>query len=238
MPIIDAQVHCYERNHPGRPWHAVLAGPPEVTGPDMVKAMDEVGVDGALLVSVYTMYRWDASYAVGGAEGASRPVRRDQAGQRQRSQGAGRDRRVGGHAGHGRDPHHDDAGDLDRRGRSRHQPHPRRRGQARPAGQHAGARPARAARRARQAQPEHADRDRSPGPRAAVRAAGATGAVEGAAARAQGRGEQERRHQDQRRLHAQPREVPLQGHLGSARPASSTPTVSTAACGAPTGRAR
>jgi len=64
MPIIDAQVHCYERNHPGRPWAAVLAGPPEVTGPDMVKAMDEVGVDGALLVSVYTMYRWDASYAV------------------------------------------------------------------------------------------------------------------------------------------------------------------------------
>ncbi len=65
MPIIDAQVHCYERNHPGRPWHAVLAGPPEVTGPDMIKAMDEVGVDGALLVSVYTMYRWDESYAVG-----------------------------------------------------------------------------------------------------------------------------------------------------------------------------
>jgi len=64
MLTIDAQVHCYERNHPGRPWHAVLAGPPEVTGPDMIKAMDEVGVDGALLVSVYTMYRWDASYAV------------------------------------------------------------------------------------------------------------------------------------------------------------------------------
>ncbi len=64
MLTIDAQVHCYERNHPGRPWHAVLAGPPEVTGPDMIKAMDEVGVDGALLVSVYTMYRWDASYAI------------------------------------------------------------------------------------------------------------------------------------------------------------------------------
>ncbi len=64
MPTIDAQVHCYERNHPGRPWHAVLAGPPEVTAADMVKAMDQVGVDGALLVSVYTMYRWDASYAV------------------------------------------------------------------------------------------------------------------------------------------------------------------------------
>lgn len=64
MLTIDAQVHCYERNHPGRPWTAVLAGPPEVTGPDMVKAMDAVGVDGAILVSVYTMYRWDASYAV------------------------------------------------------------------------------------------------------------------------------------------------------------------------------
>jgi L-fuconolactonase len=64
MATIDVQVHCYERNHAGRPWHAVLAGPPEVTGPDMIKAMDEVGVDGALLISVYTMYRWDASYAV------------------------------------------------------------------------------------------------------------------------------------------------------------------------------
>ena len=49
MLTIDAQVHCYERNHPGRPWTAVLAGPPEVTGPDMIKAMDAVGVDGAIL---------------------------------------------------------------------------------------------------------------------------------------------------------------------------------------------
>lgn len=30
----------------------------------MVKAMDEVGVDGALLISPYTMYRHDASYAL------------------------------------------------------------------------------------------------------------------------------------------------------------------------------
>jgi len=64
MPVIDAQVHCYERNHSGRPWVEALAGPPEVTGADMVKAMDDVGVDGALLISVFTMYRWDASYAV------------------------------------------------------------------------------------------------------------------------------------------------------------------------------
>jgi len=64
MPTIDAQVHAYERNHPGRPWAAVLHGPAEVTGDDMVAAMDAVGVDGALLVSPFTMYRYDASYAI------------------------------------------------------------------------------------------------------------------------------------------------------------------------------
>ena len=64
MPTIDVQVHAYERDRPGRPWAAVLHGPAEVTGDDMVKAMDAVGVDGALLVSPYTMYRWDASYAL------------------------------------------------------------------------------------------------------------------------------------------------------------------------------
>ena len=64
MPTIDAQVHAYERDHPGRPWKAVLRGPPEVTGEAMVQAMDEVGVDGALLVSPFTMYGFDASYAI------------------------------------------------------------------------------------------------------------------------------------------------------------------------------
>jgi predicted TIM-barrel fold metal-dependent hydrolase len=64
MVIIDAQVHAYERDHPGRPWAAQLQGPSEVTGDDMVAAMDQVGVDGALLVSPWTMYRDDASYAV------------------------------------------------------------------------------------------------------------------------------------------------------------------------------
>jgi len=64
VAIIDAQVHAYERDHPGRPWHAVLHGPPEVTGDQMVAAMDEVGVDGALLVSPFTMYQYDASYAL------------------------------------------------------------------------------------------------------------------------------------------------------------------------------
>lgn len=64
MVTIDAQVHAYERDHPGRPWAAALTGPSEATGDQMVAAMDEVGVDGALLVSPYTMYQYDASYAL------------------------------------------------------------------------------------------------------------------------------------------------------------------------------
>jgi L-fuconolactonase len=64
MMIIDAQVHAYERDHPGRPWAGVLTGPAEVTGDDMVAAMDAVGVSGAVLVSPFTMYRYDASYAL------------------------------------------------------------------------------------------------------------------------------------------------------------------------------
>jgi len=64
MMIIDAQVHAYERNHPGRPWVGTLTGPEEVTGDDMVAAMDAVGVDGAVLVSPFSMYGYDASYAL------------------------------------------------------------------------------------------------------------------------------------------------------------------------------
>ncbi len=64
MATIDSQVHTYEHDHPGRPWVSVLTGPPHVTGDEMVAAMDAVGVDGALLVSPYAMYRYDASYAI------------------------------------------------------------------------------------------------------------------------------------------------------------------------------
>ena len=63
-PTIDSQVHAYERNRPERPWSGFLQGPEEVTGDDMVAAMDAVGVDGALLVSPFSMYRYDASYAL------------------------------------------------------------------------------------------------------------------------------------------------------------------------------
>jgi predicted TIM-barrel fold metal-dependent hydrolase len=64
MPTIDVQVHAYERNHPGRPWAGTLVGPEEVTGDQMVVAMDAVGVDGAILVSPFSMYRFDASYVL------------------------------------------------------------------------------------------------------------------------------------------------------------------------------
>ena len=61
-PTIDSQVHAYERNHSDRPWNAFLEGPDEVTGDDMVAAMSAVGVNGALLISPFRLYGYDASY--------------------------------------------------------------------------------------------------------------------------------------------------------------------------------
>ena len=62
--IIDSQVHAYEANTPKRPWHTVPNWPAHVTGDEMVTAMDRVGVDGAIFISAFSMYRYDASYAV------------------------------------------------------------------------------------------------------------------------------------------------------------------------------
>src|SRR5260370_1467732 len=64
MVILDAQVHAYERDHPGRPWLGTVHGPAEVTGDQMVAAMDAVGFDAAILVSPFSLYRYDASYAL------------------------------------------------------------------------------------------------------------------------------------------------------------------------------
>ena len=64
MAIIDSQVHIYEANTPKRPWHSVPNWPDHVTGDEMVAAMDKVGVDGAIFISAFTMYRYDASYAM------------------------------------------------------------------------------------------------------------------------------------------------------------------------------
>src|SRR5687767_9844347 len=64
MQIIDSQVHAYEANTPKRPWRTVPNWPEHVTGDEMVAAMDKVGVDGAIFVSPFAMYGFDASYAV------------------------------------------------------------------------------------------------------------------------------------------------------------------------------
>ena len=69
MMIIDSQVHAYEANTPRRPWNLAPDAPAyhlhdHVTGDELVAAMDRVGVDGAILVSPISMYRYDASYAM------------------------------------------------------------------------------------------------------------------------------------------------------------------------------
>jgi len=64
MTIIDAQVHAYAANTPERPWLSVPNWPPHVTGDEMVAAMDKVGVDGAIYISPFSMYQYDASYAM------------------------------------------------------------------------------------------------------------------------------------------------------------------------------
>jgi predicted TIM-barrel fold metal-dependent hydrolase len=64
MRVIDVQVHAYEHNHPGRPWAGVLHGPQSANGEEMVAAMDAVGVDAAIIVSTFNLYRYDPSYAL------------------------------------------------------------------------------------------------------------------------------------------------------------------------------
>src|SRR6201992_689031 len=62
--IVDSQGHAYEATTPKRPWATVPNWPDHVTGDEMVEAMDKVGVDGAIFISSFSMYRYDASYAV------------------------------------------------------------------------------------------------------------------------------------------------------------------------------
>ncbi len=64
MAIIDSQVHVYDANTPKRPWHSVPNWPPHVTGDEMVAAMDKLGVDGAIFISSFSMYQYDASYTL------------------------------------------------------------------------------------------------------------------------------------------------------------------------------
>jgi predicted TIM-barrel fold metal-dependent hydrolase len=64
MPVIDSQIHAYEANTPKRPWKNTPNWPPHVTGDEMVAAMDKNGVDGAIFVAAFSLYGYDASYAV------------------------------------------------------------------------------------------------------------------------------------------------------------------------------
>ena len=178
MLTIDAQVHAYERNHPGRPWAGVLHGPPEVTGKDMVAAMDAVGVDGAVLVSPFSMYRYDASYALEvyaahpGRFGLVKPVDpADPAVADTIADWAATDGTVGIRIMLNRE------GRLDRPWRSWPQSRTRRRGAPHPAGQSHGYRAAGAGRTTGSAQPQYVVGDRSSRAATAVPAASSRGAV-------------------------------------------------------------
>jgi L-fuconolactonase len=62
--IIDSQIHAYEANTPKRPWRTVPNWPPSATGDEQVAAMDKLGIDGAIFISAFSLYGYDASYAV------------------------------------------------------------------------------------------------------------------------------------------------------------------------------
>ena len=64
MRVIDVQVHAYEHNHPSRPWAGHMHGPASANGQEMTAAMDAVGVEGAIIVSTFNLYRFDPSYAM------------------------------------------------------------------------------------------------------------------------------------------------------------------------------
>src|ERR1700684_3742750 len=64
MPIIDVQVHPFDRNHPGRPWASPSHGLDSASGEEMIAAMNSVGVDGAIMVSSFSAYEYDPSYAL------------------------------------------------------------------------------------------------------------------------------------------------------------------------------
>ena len=64
MAIIDSQVHAYEANSPKRPWHNTPNWPSSATGDETVAWMDKPGIDGAIFISAFSIYQYDASYAV------------------------------------------------------------------------------------------------------------------------------------------------------------------------------
>jgi predicted TIM-barrel fold metal-dependent hydrolase len=75
--VVDAQVHVWERNHPGRPWRAeyqavldqiqqlseTASRRTELTGAQMIGEMAEAGVTAAIVVLSSLQYGFDCSYA-------------------------------------------------------------------------------------------------------------------------------------------------------------------------------
>ena len=62
--IIDSQIHAYEANTPKRPWKTVPNWPPSANGDEQVAAQDRLGIDGAIFIAAFSIYGYDASYAV------------------------------------------------------------------------------------------------------------------------------------------------------------------------------
>ena len=60
--IIDSQIHTYEANTPKRPWHSVRNWPQSATGDETVAAMHRLDIDGAIFISAFSLYRYDASH--------------------------------------------------------------------------------------------------------------------------------------------------------------------------------
>ena len=63
--IVDAQVHAYGADSDAYPWSGRSLTPehPTMTGEQTIAAMDDVGVDAAVLVSTWVTYRDDTRYA-------------------------------------------------------------------------------------------------------------------------------------------------------------------------------
>jgi L-fuconolactonase len=62
--IIDSQVHGYAAHSDTHPWvdPTMRKFPPEVTGEDLVAAMDSAGIDGSILVAAWSVYGTDTGY--------------------------------------------------------------------------------------------------------------------------------------------------------------------------------
>lgn len=73
VEVVDAQVHVWAPNRPDHPWRGPGHGQDEVTGEETVALMDRAGVAGAIMVSPWSIYRFDAGHTL--AVAATHPER-------------------------------------------------------------------------------------------------------------------------------------------------------------------